>query len=320
MLTGELNPSGRLPVSVARSAGQIAVYYNHPDGSAWHQGESIGFPRLRRCPAHPALPSSATDCPTPRSTTRTCALQRTRRRPATTVTVSARRHQHGRPAGHGGRAAVRPRQVRLGLPAGPGARRLPSGPPAAGADRQRPTSRLDRQPAGVPRCRHAVAGRGRGRRRLVGASSEDIRLQRPLSDRHGRTSTVARAASLATACTHAGPEVTDRCTRSSARARSGSTPRATASRRTADRSSPWTTARSSGTARTRSAPSPALVCGTGGCGPTARATSTTGRTWARSSRRSRTIRRHRCIRHRWPTGHTSCTAPRPAPTSAGSRS
>lgn len=37
------NPGGKLPITVARSAGQIPVYYNHPYGSSWHQGESIGF-------------------------------------------------------------------------------------------------------------------------------------------------------------------------------------------------------------------------------------------------------------------------------------
>lgn len=42
-LFGDNNPSGRLPVSVAYNAGQIPVYYNHPWGSANHQGESIGF-------------------------------------------------------------------------------------------------------------------------------------------------------------------------------------------------------------------------------------------------------------------------------------
>ena len=52
-ILGELNPSGRLPVSVARSAGQIAVYYNHPHGSAWHQGESIGFPEYVDAPHTP---------------------------------------------------------------------------------------------------------------------------------------------------------------------------------------------------------------------------------------------------------------------------
>ena len=55
-LLGELNPSGRLPVSVARSAGQIAVYYNHPNGSAWHQGESIGFPDYIDAPHTPRYP------------------------------------------------------------------------------------------------------------------------------------------------------------------------------------------------------------------------------------------------------------------------
>ena len=43
VLTGEYNPGGKLPVCVARNAGQIPIYYNHPNGSAWHQGESIGF-------------------------------------------------------------------------------------------------------------------------------------------------------------------------------------------------------------------------------------------------------------------------------------
>jgi beta-glucosidase len=43
VLLGDENPSGRLPVSVARNAGQIPVYYNHPFGSSWHQGDSIGF-------------------------------------------------------------------------------------------------------------------------------------------------------------------------------------------------------------------------------------------------------------------------------------
>lgn len=37
-LLGEYNPGGKLPVSVAYHAGQIPVYYNHPNGSAWHQG------------------------------------------------------------------------------------------------------------------------------------------------------------------------------------------------------------------------------------------------------------------------------------------
>lgn len=43
VLLGEYNPGGKLPVCVARNAGQIPIYYNHPNGSAWHQGESIGF-------------------------------------------------------------------------------------------------------------------------------------------------------------------------------------------------------------------------------------------------------------------------------------
>ena len=42
-LVGDYNPSGKLPVSVAQTAGQIPIYYNHPNGSSYHQGESIGF-------------------------------------------------------------------------------------------------------------------------------------------------------------------------------------------------------------------------------------------------------------------------------------
>ena len=43
VLTGKINPSGRMPVSTARCAGQIPVYYNHPNGASYHQGASIGF-------------------------------------------------------------------------------------------------------------------------------------------------------------------------------------------------------------------------------------------------------------------------------------
>ncbi|MDD7739969.1 MAG: glycoside hydrolase family 3 N-terminal domain-containing protein [Lachnospiraceae bacterium] len=43
VLTGAYNPSGKLPVSVAYTAGQLPLYYNHMNGSAWHQGASIGF-------------------------------------------------------------------------------------------------------------------------------------------------------------------------------------------------------------------------------------------------------------------------------------
>lgn len=42
-LFGVINPSGKMPVTTARCAGQLPVYYNHPWGSMWHQGESIGF-------------------------------------------------------------------------------------------------------------------------------------------------------------------------------------------------------------------------------------------------------------------------------------
>ncbi|MFA9376370.1 MAG: glycoside hydrolase family 3 N-terminal domain-containing protein [Lachnotalea sp.] len=43
ILLGNCNPSGKLPLTVARCSGQIPIYYNHPNGSSYHQAESIGF-------------------------------------------------------------------------------------------------------------------------------------------------------------------------------------------------------------------------------------------------------------------------------------
>ena len=44
VLTGDINPSGKLPVSVAYNAGQVPVVYSHENGCCWHQAMSIGFP------------------------------------------------------------------------------------------------------------------------------------------------------------------------------------------------------------------------------------------------------------------------------------
>lgn len=53
VLLGKYNPSGKLPLSVARNAGQIPIYYNHPNGSGWHQGPSIGFSDYVDCSHKP---------------------------------------------------------------------------------------------------------------------------------------------------------------------------------------------------------------------------------------------------------------------------
>ena len=53
VLLGKYNPSGKLPLSVARNAGQIPIYYNHPNGSGWHQGPSIGFADYVDCSHKP---------------------------------------------------------------------------------------------------------------------------------------------------------------------------------------------------------------------------------------------------------------------------
>ena len=52
-LLGRLNPSGKMPLSTARCAGQIPVYYNHPNGSMWTQAPSIGFADYVDCPHRP---------------------------------------------------------------------------------------------------------------------------------------------------------------------------------------------------------------------------------------------------------------------------
>lgn len=56
ILLGAVNPSGKLSVTVARSAGQIPVYYNHFNNSAWHQSGSIGFANYVDMPHTPRYP------------------------------------------------------------------------------------------------------------------------------------------------------------------------------------------------------------------------------------------------------------------------
>ena len=53
VLTGAYNPGGKMPVCAARCAGQEPIYYNHPFGSFWHQGESIGFKDYVNMPHEP---------------------------------------------------------------------------------------------------------------------------------------------------------------------------------------------------------------------------------------------------------------------------
>ena len=56
VLLGVVNPGGKLPVTVTYHAGQIPLYYNHPNGSAWHQGGSIGFADYVDLPHRPRYP------------------------------------------------------------------------------------------------------------------------------------------------------------------------------------------------------------------------------------------------------------------------
>ena len=53
ILTGKYNPCGKLPVTVAYNAGQEPIYYNHPNGSSWHQNTKSAFKRYVDLPHEP---------------------------------------------------------------------------------------------------------------------------------------------------------------------------------------------------------------------------------------------------------------------------
>ena len=53
VLFGDYNPAGRLPVSVARTAGQEPVYYTHTNGSSYHQGTIGAFSSYMDCSYEP---------------------------------------------------------------------------------------------------------------------------------------------------------------------------------------------------------------------------------------------------------------------------
>ncbi|HHV12709.1 MAG TPA: beta-glucosidase [Clostridiales bacterium] len=53
VLFGDYNPAGRLPVSVAYSAGQIPVHYNHLNGSSYHQNTLSYFKSYADCTHEP---------------------------------------------------------------------------------------------------------------------------------------------------------------------------------------------------------------------------------------------------------------------------
>ena len=52
-LLGINNPSGKMPVTTALHAGQLPLQYNFYNGSAWSQGDSIGFQDYVDCPHRP---------------------------------------------------------------------------------------------------------------------------------------------------------------------------------------------------------------------------------------------------------------------------
>ncbi len=56
VLTGAYNPSGRLPVTVARCAGQTPIYHDHENGSGYRRDTSNALPGYVTCPYTPRYP------------------------------------------------------------------------------------------------------------------------------------------------------------------------------------------------------------------------------------------------------------------------
>ncbi len=56
VLTGVYNPSGRLPVTVARCAGQTPIHHDHENGSGYRRDTSNALPGYVTCPYTPRYP------------------------------------------------------------------------------------------------------------------------------------------------------------------------------------------------------------------------------------------------------------------------
>ena len=152
VLSGRVNPSGHLPVSLPRSAGAQPYTYLHPP-----LGGNGDVTNLRE---HPGAPVRA------RAVVHDVRAQRPRGGCAGAHRRAHRgerpRHQHGGPARRRRRAALRARRRRLGDPAGGAARRVPAGPPRARRVRTGDLLGAD-DPAGVlrPRPRRGWSSRAR---------------------------------------------------------------------------------------------------------------------------------------------------------------
>lgn len=53
VLFGEYTPGGKMPLTTPYNAGQIPVYYNHPNGTSWHQNTISAFRQYMDCPHEP---------------------------------------------------------------------------------------------------------------------------------------------------------------------------------------------------------------------------------------------------------------------------
>ena len=53
VLFGDCEPTGRMPATTAYTAGQLPLYYNHPNGSSYHQATGGAFDGYVDCPHEP---------------------------------------------------------------------------------------------------------------------------------------------------------------------------------------------------------------------------------------------------------------------------
>ena len=183
VLFGDVDASGRLPISIPRNVGQIPVHHDHRAGG----GRSQMLRRLRRLPRVAALFRSATASPTRRSTTSELEVSDATTAAAFTVSVGvANTGERGR---HRSRAAATS-ATRSPAWLGPASSSRASPGSTSNPDARRGRVHDRRHPARLLRRGHAARRRARGRphhgRAVVGDDGAGRRGARDRTERSPR--------------------------------------------------------------------------------------------------------------------------------------